>query len=81
VQTSCLHLGSVHTHLCSNVRLIFVDSPLVCILLVLHPLSSEPLRTLPLRETEIIGHLTAVAMRMVGPGPADLPLKILTPMP
>jgi transcriptional regulator with XRE-family HTH domain len=41
------------------------------LLLVPHPLSSQLHRNLPLIEAEVIGQVTAVAMRLVGPGPED----------
>lgn len=42
------------------------------LLLIPHPLSNRPHRILPSNEVEVIGRVTAVAARIVGPGPAEL---------
>lgn len=48
------------------------------LLLIPHSLSSQPHRIFPSSDAEIIGQVTAVAMRLVGPGP-DVQGK--TPLP
>jgi transcriptional regulator with XRE-family HTH domain len=45
------------------------------LLLIPHPLSSRPHRHFPVHEAEIVGQVTAVAMRIVDPSPADAPSK------
>jgi len=46
------------------------------LLLIPHPLSSRIHRRFPLHEAEIIGQVTAVAMRIVDPDPAEVPSKL-----
>jgi hypothetical protein len=41
-----------------------------------HPLSSRAHRRFPLKEAEIIGQVTAVAMRIVDPETADVPPRL-----
>jgi transcriptional regulator with XRE-family HTH domain len=48
--------------------------------LIPHPLSSRPHRRFPVHEAEIIGQVTAVAMRIVDPEPAELPPKLPSPL-
>jgi transcriptional regulator with XRE-family HTH domain len=50
------------------------------LLLIPHPLSSRSHRRFPLREAEIIGQVTAVAMRIVDPEPAKFPPKLPAPL-
>ena len=51
------------------------------LLLIPHPLSSRPHRSYSLNEAEIVGQVTAVAMRIVDPIAVDSPPKILSQMP
>ncbi len=51
------------------------------LLLIPHPLSSRPHRTLPAHEAEIIGQVTAVAMRIVDPSAADAASKLPPQLP
>src|SRR5260221_7130199 len=51
------------------------------LLLIPHPLSSRPHRRYPAREAEIIGQVTAVAMRIVDPDSANPPSKSVPQLP
>jgi transcriptional regulator with XRE-family HTH domain len=51
------------------------------LLLIPHPLSSRSHRRFPLHEAEIIGQVTAVAMRIVDPEPAEVPPKLPSQLP
>jgi transcriptional regulator with XRE-family HTH domain len=51
------------------------------LMLIPHPLSSRPHRRFPAREAEIIGQVTAVAMRIVDPDPAALSSKLVPELP
>jgi transcriptional regulator with XRE-family HTH domain len=51
------------------------------LLLIPHPLSSRPHRRFPLHEAEIIGQVTAVAMRIVDPEPVESPRKLPAQLP
>ncbi len=51
------------------------------ILLIPHPLSSRPHRRFPVRDAEVIGQVTAVAMRIVDPDSAGRPSKSTPQLP
>jgi transcriptional regulator with XRE-family HTH domain len=51
------------------------------LLLIPHPLSSRPHLVYPSHEADIIGRVTAIATRIVGPGPDDPPSRILSQSP
>jgi transcriptional regulator with XRE-family HTH domain len=50
------------------------------LLLIPHPLSSQAHRRFSVREAEIIGQVTGVAMRVVDPDRSDVPSKPSTPL-
>jgi transcriptional regulator with XRE-family HTH domain len=51
------------------------------LLLIPHPLSSRPHRSFSIREAEIIGQVTAVAMRIVDPSAPDAPSRTPSQLP
>lgn len=51
------------------------------LVLIPHTLSTNSHRILPSREAEIIGQVTAVAMRLVGPSPDNIPTRIAGQLP
>ncbi len=51
------------------------------LLLIPHPLSSSPHRRFPVRDAEIIGQVTAVAMRIVDPDSAGPPSESVPQLP
>jgi transcriptional regulator with XRE-family HTH domain len=51
------------------------------LLLIPHPLSTRPHQIYPLSEADIIGRVTAIATRIVGPGPGDPLSKTLPQLP
>ena len=51
------------------------------VLLVPHPLSSQPHRRYPSSEAEVIGRVTAIATRLVGRGPGEMSSRTAPQLP
>jgi transcriptional regulator with XRE-family HTH domain len=51
------------------------------LLLIPHPLSTRPHRRYSAQEAEVVGRVTAVATRLVGPGPGEQPARTPPQLP